>query len=156
MVAVRVAARPERAFEAFTGEIGRWWAPNSLFRFTPRQGGVLSFEPGEGGRFIETLPNGKVFEIGRIRIWAPPERLSFSWRQATFAPDQTTEVEVRFEPVGDETRVSIEHRGWDTIPAGHVARHGFPAPVFLERHARWWQTLLSSYQSLVARAEGGE
>ena len=107
MVALRVAASPARAFEVFTGEIGLWWRPNPLFRFTPRDPGVLSFEPGEGGRLVETLANGKVFEIGRIQVWSPPRRLVVGWRQATFAPGQDTEVEVRFEAVGEETR---DHR----------------------------------------------
>ena len=57
------------------------------------------------GRLIEQLPNGKTFEIGPVRVWAPGEKLVVGWRQATFGPDQATEVEVRFEPVGNETRV---------------------------------------------------
>ena len=105
---------------------------------------MLAFEPGPEGRLIETLPNGKVFEIGRIRVWEPPSRLVFGWRQATFAPDQDTEVEVRFEAVGDETRVSVEHRGWDSVPAEHVARHHFPDAIFLQRHGEWWQALLAA------------
>ncbi len=149
MVALRVKATPERAFEVFTREVGLWWRPNPMFEFTPRSPGSLSFEPGPEGRFIETLPGGKVFEIGRIRAWEPPSRLVFGWRQAAFAKDQDTEVEVRFEPVGDETRVTVEHRGWDTVPAEHVARHSMPDPLFLRRHAEWWQTLLSSLQERV-------
>jgi uncharacterized protein YndB with AHSA1/START domain len=146
MVALRVRATPDRAFEVFTREIAAWWRPNALFAFTPRDPGQLAFEPGAGGRLIETLANGKVFEIGRIRAWEPPSRLVFGWRQATFTPDQDTEVEVRFEPVGEETRVTVEHIGWDAIPQAHVARHGFPLPVFLTRHAEWWQALLGAYK----------
>ena len=129
-----------------------------MFAFTPRAPGVLSFEPGEGGRFIETRANGRVFEIGRVRSWSPPDRLVFGWRQATFAPDQDTEVEVRFEAVGDETRVTVEHRGWDSVPVAHVARHGFPDTVFLRRHGEWWQVLLSSFGESIAtvrREEAG-
>ncbi len=144
LVALRVRATPERAFEAFTGEIARWWRPNALFQFTPRGPGVLSFEPGPDGRFIETLPNGKVFEIGRIRAWEPPQRLVFGWRQAAFAKGQDTEVEVRFDAMGEETRVTVEHRGWDTVPQTHVARHTMPDQLFLRRHAEWWQALLGS------------
>jgi uncharacterized protein YndB with AHSA1/START domain len=147
MVALRVRATPERAFEAFVGEIGAWWRANPMFAFTPRDPGVLAFEPGEGGRLTTTLATGKVFEIGRIRAWEPPSRLVFGWRQATFAPDQDTEVEVRFEPIGDETRVTVEHTGWDSVPAAHVARHGFPNGLFLTRHGAWWQALLTSYKS---------
>jgi uncharacterized protein YndB with AHSA1/START domain len=147
VVALRVKASPDRAFEAFTREIGAWWKPNALFAFTPRDPGRLAFEPGANGRLIETLANGKVFEIGRVRAWEPPRRLVFGWRQATFAPDQNTEVEVRFEPVGEETRVTVEHTGWDTVPAAHVARHGFPNAMFLTRHAEWWQALLGAYRA---------
>ena len=144
-VVLRVKAPPERAFAAFVGEIGAWWRPNGLFQTTPRAPGVLAFEPGEGGRLTETLANGKVFEIGRITAWEPPTRLVFSWRQANFPPDLHTEVEVRFEPVGEETRVSVEHRGFDRVPAGSAARHGFPDQALLMRLAEWWRKLLTSY-----------
>ncbi|MDO8377666.1 SRPBCC family protein [Phenylobacterium sp.] len=149
-VALRVKATPERAFEVFVGEIGTWWKPNGLFQTTPRAPGVLAFEPGQGGRLIETLANGKVFEIGRITAWEPPHRLEFSWRQANFPLELKTEVEVRFESVGAETRVSIEHRGFDQVPAGSAARHGFPDQVLLMRLAEWWQGLLASYGARAA------
>lgn len=144
-VALRVKATPERAFAAFVDEIGAWWRPNGLFQTTPRAPGVMAFEPGEGGRLTETLANGKVFEIGRIVAWEPPRRLVFTWRQANFPPDLHTEVEVRFEAVGEETRVSVEHRGFDQVPEG-VARHGFPDEALLMRLAEWWQRLLASYR----------
>lgn len=144
-VALRVKVAPERAFAAFVEEIGAWWRPNGLFQTTPRAPGVLSFEPEEGGRLIETLENGKVFEIGRITAWEPPSRLVFSWRQATFPPDLHTQVEVRFEAVGEETRVSVEHRGFDQVPQGSAARHGFPNQALLMRLAEWWKVLLTSY-----------
>ena len=153
VVALRVKASPDRAFEAFTREIGAWWKPNALFAFTPRDPGRLAFEPGADGRLIETLANGKVFEIGRVRAWEPPTRLVFGWRQASFAPNQDTEVEVCFEPVGEETRVTVEHMGWDTVPAAHVARHGFSNALFLTRHGEWWQALLKSYGSELERRE---
>jgi uncharacterized protein YndB with AHSA1/START domain len=141
-VALRVKTSPERAFQAFVDEIGAWWRPSPLFQTTPRPG-VLSFEPGEGGRLIETRTGGKVFEIGRISIWEPPRRLIFYWRQANFPPDLHTEVEVGFEAVGEETRVSIEHRGFDQVPAG-VARHGFPDQVLLVRLADFWRAQIAA------------
>jgi uncharacterized protein YndB with AHSA1/START domain len=105
LVSLRVAATPERAFEMFTREIGLWWRPNTLFRFTPRSPGVLAMGSGLGGAVTETLPDGKVFEIGRITAWEPGARLAFTWRQATFPRGQVTEVEVLFERVGTATRV---------------------------------------------------
>jgi uncharacterized protein YndB with AHSA1/START domain len=146
-VALRVKATPERCFDAFVREIGAWWRPNGIFQTTPRAPGVLAFEPGEGGRLTETLANGKVFEIGRILCWDPPAKLIFTWRQANFPPDLHTEVEVRFEALGDETRVSVEHRGFDQVPADSVARHGFPDQALLMRLAEWWQVLLAAHRA---------
>ncbi len=143
-VALRVPAVPARAFEAFTREIASWWQPDPLFQITPQGDGELTFEPGVGGRLVTRLSNGETFEIGSISIWEPGKRLVFVWRQASFSPEQATEVEVRFEPVGDETRVSIEHRAWDTIPRRHAARHGFPDPVTLQRVADWWRASLAT------------
>jgi uncharacterized protein YndB with AHSA1/START domain len=142
-VALRVKVSPERAFAAFVEEIGTWWRPNSLFQTTPRPG-RLSFEPGEDGRLIETREGGKLFEIGQVRVWEPPHRLVFSWRQANFPADLHTEVEVGFTPVGDETRVSVEHRGFDRVPVDSVARHGFPDGFLLQRLADFWGGQLDS------------
>ncbi len=142
IVSLRVKATPQEAFDVFTQEIGAWWRPSELFQITPRGDGVLSFE-GEQ-RLITTLPNGKVFEIGHVIAWAPGERLAFSWRQASFAAEQVTHVEVRFEPVGEETRVTVEHRGWDAIPQDHVARHGFPLAATQMRLAEHWRALLAA------------
>ena len=149
IVALRVSASPLRAFEVFTQEIGAWWRPNAMFSFTPKSPGVVAFEGGLGGRFIETLPSGKVFEIGRITIWEPGVRLAFGWRQATFSQDQHTEVQVQFEPLGSDTRVTVEHRGWDSVPAAHAARHGFPDAVFLRRHGEWWSALLGALKGAI-------
>ena len=150
LVSLRVPADPLRAFQAFTQEIALWWQSSPLFRITPRGDGTLAFEPGVGGRLYTTLASGQVFEIGRISVWEPGERLVFQWRQATFRPEQSTEVEVRFEAVDRETRVSIEHRAWDSIPQDHVARHRFPEPVTLEYVARWWRASLDSFGARVA------
>ena len=99
MVAIRVAAPPERAFDAFVGEIGAWWQPNGLFEFRVGRSGILAFEPSLDGRLTETYADGSVFEIGRITAWEPPRRLVFTWRQASFRGEMLTTVEVRFEPV---------------------------------------------------------
>lgn len=149
-LAIRVAADPARAFDLFTREIGAWWRPSGLFRITSRGDGWLAFEPGAGGRLYTTFDDGEQFEIGRISVWEPGRRLVFAWRQASFAPDQATEVEVRFEAVGDETRVSIEHRAWDSIPQQHAARHGFPEAATLARAADWWRASLAAFRDTFA------
>lgn len=144
LVALRIAAPPERVFEAFTAEIGQWWRPNALFRPTRRSGGRLSMEPGVDGRLLETGPDGEADEIGRVRVWEPPARLVLTWRPTSFTAEQETEVHVRFEPVEAVTRVVVEHFGWDAIPREHVARHGFPLFAFQQRLAEWWRDLLDA------------
>jgi hypothetical protein len=142
VVSIRVPCSPIQAFEVFTEEIGDWWSDNELFRFTPRSPGKLAFEPPSNalqGRLVEQLPNGKTFEVGPIRVWTPGERLVIGWRQATFGPEHATEVEVRFEPVGNETRVTVEHRGWDSVPQDHLARHTFPLNLFNQRQGEQWR-----------------
>jgi activator of Hsp90 ATPase-like protein len=89
-------------------------------------------------------------------LWDPPAELAFQWRLASFGPEQTTEVHVRFEAVGPETRVVVEHSGWDTIAPKHAARHGFPLDAFPQREAEWWQILLRACSRwLEGTAQGG-
>ena len=149
LVALRVPVDPLVAFDVFTREIGSWWQSNGLFAVTAEGDGTLTFEPRAGGRLWTTLASGAQFEIGRIAAWEPGARLVFSWRQASFAPEQSTEVEVRFEAVGEETRISVEHRAWDSIPRGHVARHGFPEHSTLQHVANWWRVSLQALKQRV-------
>ncbi|MEQ9505008.1 MAG: SRPBCC domain-containing protein [Hyphomonas sp.] len=143
LVAIRVPAAPEDTFDAFTDEIGAWWQPNALFQLTPRGDGILSFESRE--RLITTLPSGKIFEIGRVTEWDRGARLAFTWRQANFTADQITSVDVTFEAVGDETRVTVTHRGWDTIPQDHVSRHTFPIAATQMHLAKAWRASLTRF-----------
>ena len=103
------------------------------------------------GGSSRALANGKEFEVGRITVWKPGERLALTWRQATFAPGQSTQLDVRFEAVGDQTRVTVEHRGWDDIPQDHVARHGFELMLFQRRQAEQWRGLLASFDGKLRR-----
>lgn len=143
LIAIRVPATPEAAFDAFTDEIGLWWRPSALFQLTPRGDGTLSFDNRE--RLITTLASGKVFEIGRVTTWDRPRRLAFTWRQANFTLDQVTSVDVTFEAVGEDTRVTVTHRGWDTIPQDHVARHGFPLQATHGHLANCWRAGLAAF-----------
>jgi uncharacterized protein YndB with AHSA1/START domain len=150
-LSLRVPADPMRSFEVFTQAIDSWWQPSGLFKVGATGDGRLAFEPGQGGRLFTTFEDGSTFEIGRISVWEPGKRLVFAWRQANFSPEQSTQVEVCFEPVGDETRVSIEHRAWDTIPQPHAARHGFPEDATLRRAADWWRSSLYALQVYIAQ-----
>lgn len=151
LVSLRVRATPARAFDVFTQEISIWWRPHALFPLGPHGPHRLRFEPGPHGRLMVDIANAEPVEIGRVTNWTPGERLAFTWRPAGFSPDQATTVEVRFEAVGTETRVTVEHRGWDSIPPQHATRHGFPLDVFQLRLAEYWRWLLAA---CAARAAG--
>ena len=163
LVALRVPVPAARAFAAFTEQIADWWQPNGLFQFSDGRTGTLAFEPepGPDGHLVETYPDGSSFVIGHVRAWDPPHRLVLSWRHASFAADQETELHVRFDDVEDDadagaaggaqTRVTVEHFGWDTIQHEHAARHGFPLATFQLRFAQWWQALLRTLGDVAQR-----
>jgi uncharacterized protein YndB with AHSA1/START domain len=138
-----VAVSPADAFEVFTQEIDAWWGRGPRYR--ARQG-VLRFEGALGGRLVEELPDGSEFEIGRVLAWEPAERLLFEYRVQNFQPGEVTHVEVRFEEASGGTRVTLEHRGWESIPAKHPVRHGHEGVAFTAQIGSFWGALLTSYR----------
>ncbi len=144
LVALRVKASPERAFDVFTKEIGAWWRPDPLFRITSQGDGVLAFEGEAGGRLVARLPDGTSYEVGKVTEWRRGEKLAFTWKPESLEEGLLTRVEVSFEAVGAETRVSVQHFGWLEVPQEHVARHGFPDAVTAARVADWWRRSLSA------------
>ena len=157
--AVRVTSRvevdPGTAFRVFTEEVDAWWRAGPRFRWHPERGGTLRFEGGQGGRFVEVYPDGESFEVGRIRVWDPPRRLVFGFRARSFADEESTEVEVRFEPSGDATDVTVEHRGFAALRADHPARHGLGAGAFENMMGVFWADLLTAARRHAARSHEG-
>jgi uncharacterized protein YndB with AHSA1/START domain len=153
-VSTVVAVDPVTAFEAFTGDVDRWWKRTLRHRFAPGQEGILRFEPGPGGRLVETWGPGPedAFEVGRVLAWEPGRRLVFEFRFTSFAPGEATEVEVRFEPEGDGTRVSLEHRGWDRLRPDHPARGGLEGGAFVTLVGLYWGDLLTAARAHAERA----
>jgi uncharacterized protein YndB with AHSA1/START domain len=148
-VTVTVDAGVDEAFAIFTEETDLWWRRGPQFRVAGRNPGVIRFEAREGGRLLEEFetPSGpRVFESGRILVWNPPVRLVFEWRGANFAPGERTEVEVTFQAVGDETRVTVEHRGWASLRADHPVRHGQEVADFLRQMGLWWGGLAAAFR----------
>ena len=105
----------ERAFEVFTREIGTWW-PKHTHSIGHEQIVEVVFEERVAGRIFERLDNGIEGEWGRVLVWEPPARFSMSWYPG-HDPSEATELEVRFSPEGDGTRVDLEHRGWEIFAA---------------------------------------
>ncbi len=148
-----VAVDPATAFEVFTEEVDAWWKRGPRFRWRPEREGTLRFEPGVGGRLVEVYDEAgeDVFEVGRVLVWKPADRLVFEFRAREFRAGEITEVEVRFEAVDQGTRVSVEHRGWDSLPAGHPVRHGLEGPAFRSMMGLWWADLLGAVRGHAER-----
>lgn len=137
---VEVGVDPFTAFEIFTGEIDRWWRPGPINWYDSSRAIGIRFEPGVGGRWLEVYreDEGDVLEIGRILTWEPGVRLVMTYLDGGHELGGT-EVEVRFEPVQSGTRVTLEHRGLDSLPPDVASR------AFVGK--RWgWASILGWYK----------
>lgn len=149
-VTTLVAADPATAFEIFTADVDAWWKRGPRFRPALRGDGALRFEPRVGGRLLETYQDGSEFEFGRITIWEPGKRLKFEFFGRAFAPGEATEVEVLFDAAGENTRVTVEHRGWERFSKDHPARHGLGKGAFNDVMGIWWADLFVSLKTSIA------
>jgi len=93
---LEVALPPSEAFETVLGELR-----DALSR------GGSAIEPGPPGRVVQ---RGE--EIAKVTAWEAGRRLAFEWHPASWKPEETSIVELRFEAVSDGTRISLEVRGW--------------------------------------------
>ena len=67
-----------------------------------------------------------------------------------FRSGESTEVEVRFDAEGENTRITVEHREWDRFAEDHSARHGLGEPAFSDVMSLWWADLLVAIKSHIA------
>ena len=136
-----VACSVDRAFAVWTSETRRWWP--ATHTVSGANGVRVTFENGVGGRIFERTPGGEEHEWGWITAWEPPRRLVYHWHIRADRSD-ATEVEIRFQPVGERvTRVEIEHRGWERLGA-----HG---PRWREINRAGWKGVLPAYRATAAR-----
>jgi len=144
MEPIRLSATVHRptaeAFRLFTEGIGEWWPSNRGYSFGGGRFKDVCLEPIAGGRLYERYTDGEEFEVGRVLTCEPPKRIVFTWKGRWPEP---TEVEVRFTPVGSDTRVDLEHRGWERLGASAEESrrsylNGWPTVLqqFVERSAR--------------------
>lgn len=88
-----------------------------------------------GGRYqIEGNAQGEILEC------EPPRRLKVSWAYGETGPNDVSEVEVRLEPDGDGTRLTLEHAAvvpaemWDQFGPGAVGVGWDLGLLGLDRH----------------------
>ena len=111
VVTVVVDASPANAFDAFTQDIAAWWPldPYSM------SGGVLTLEPWDGGRILETAADGTVHHWGGITDWRKASRVVIDWHVGR-TPEEATRVSVDFEATDDgRTAVTLTQDGWDKL-----------------------------------------
>lgn len=107
---ITVEASVETAFETFTRRIGDWW-PVETHSIGGDSVVAVVLEERVGGRLFERSRDGEEADWADVLVWEPPSRVVLRWR---VNPDrEPTEVEVRFTPDADGTRVDLEHRGWE-------------------------------------------
>jgi hypothetical protein len=126
-----VRATPDVAFLVFTDEIDAWWKRDPRHRSDP-ESSVVRFE---GDRLVEVSASGAT-ELGTVLVWEPGARVVLEWSGPQWALAGRTEVEVRFEPEGDGTRITLKHRGWRDLRPGDAASSVI---------GLWWGDLLAAY-----------
>jgi len=115
---ILVKAGAERAFAVFTAGMGRWWNKAHHLGASPLKDVIV--EPRQGGRWYELSEDGSTCEWGRVLAWDPPRRVLLAWQidgDWKYDPDFVTELEIRFMPEGEGTRVDLEHRNLDRYGA---------------------------------------
>ena len=129
----------EEAFRIFTTDAISWWpvATHSIYGDDVRE---LVFEEHEGGEIYELTADGKRGHWASVLAWEPPNRLVLAWNvlERETIP---TEVEIRFTPDGDTTRVALEHRGWENVADDREAKR--------DDYGTGWEHVLGCYGSRV-------
>jgi uncharacterized protein YndB with AHSA1/START domain len=139
--AVSVRVVPARAFEFFARDLARWW-PLAQFHTGPEPVDC-AIEPRVGGRVFERAADGRETVWGTVLAYEPPYRLSFTWIVGLSA-ELGQQVELRFTPEGQGTRVELTHSGWEKL--------GDAAAALRERYDRGWATLIERCYAEYANA----
>ena len=142
---IRVKASPARAFEIFTAGMSRWWLKTHTINPTKSPLKDIIMEPRQGGRWFERGEDGSECQWGKVLAWEPPARLLLAWQingAWKFDPGLVTEVEIRFTPDGNGTKVELEHRD--------LARLGDAAEALREAFQRGWGSLLEEFATKAA------
>ncbi|NHA70150.1 SRPBCC domain-containing protein [Phycicoccus flavus] len=123
----RVAAPTERVF----------WAFVNLDLVKPKDHNLLEVpieetvvEPRPGGAILDRGTDGSTCHWGTVETFEPPHRFAFRWHigpdwQVSADPGRSSLVDVRFEPEGDGTLVTLTH-------------------LELDRHGEDWEDLRRS------------
>ena len=124
----------EEAFRVFTADATSWWPLDTHSLYGEKSKEVV-FEQRGGGEVYELTGEGEKGHWATVLVWDPPSRLVLAWEVSPGV--RGTEVEVRFLPEGEGTRVELEHRGWE-----RVSEH---APAKRTDYDTGWDHVLGVY-----------
>ena len=112
---LRVSLSVEKAFDLFTAGIGTWW-PLLTHSVGEEQAETCFFEGWVGGRIVEVLKDGSQSEWGRVLVWEPFHKISFTWYPGR-GRDTAQDVTVTFREIPGGSIVELVHTGWETLDA---------------------------------------
>ncbi len=120
---VTIARPPDVAFKIFVEEMTQWW-PLDKYSFLGPDA-TLTIEPRAGGRFIETAPDGREYEIGDVLRYESGARLTVTWNHEE--GKGMTEIDIRFTAEGAATRIDLTHSGFEKLAAAEQTSAGYDA-----------------------------
>lgn len=125
-------ASPETVFRHWTepGLVTKWWAQQA------------EVEPRTGGAYLFSWPQMDWRLRGRYTTFDPNQRLVFTWAWDHEPDTPERQVEVRFDPAGDGTRLTITHGPYGMSASEQQDRQG---------HLEGWQ----HFSSQLSRVIGG-
>lgn len=139
-----VPCPPERAFDYFTRDLGRWW-PLATHSLGEAEALDVRFEPRVGGRLVETLRDGREHTWGSVSAWRPGSKVEFTWHLDR-DPATAQWVRVEFAPDPAGTRVTLTHGGWENLPEGGTTMRA--------NYANGWKKVFGElYGSFCRRSE---
>jgi hypothetical protein len=131
----------EQAFALFVDDMASWW-PFSSHSCAGDEACAVHFEPRVGGSVTELTRSGQRHPWGTLTAWAPPTHLAMTWHPAQ-APEQATQLTVRFAAVEGGCRIHLLHGGWSACGAE-------AAPV-RDNYHQGWALVLGLYAAAAAK-----
>jgi uncharacterized protein YndB with AHSA1/START domain len=137
-MSVHIEAPPDRVWALVS-------TPEGVRQWFTRQ----TFEPRPGGRLEMHVDYGVPTTItGRVTVFEPMERLAFTWHEHEEGREPwplDTLVTLTLAPNGTGTQVTLEHSGFEALPAA-IAMQEY------EGHVTGWQRA-NALEELKAAAE---
>jgi Activator of Hsp90 ATPase homolog 1-like protein len=134
---ILVAADPQVAFRVFVERIGQWWplAEHSVY-------GAEASVSFDGDDLVEIAPDGQRCVWGSVTAWHPGDEVAFTWHPGGDAA-RASHVTVTFRRSGEQTLVTLVHRGWEVFADPTAAR---------AEYEQGWPTVLGRYRDQVTAA----